>query len=521
MKFRFLRALTAAGFCASMIFEYGLGVDFPLTPTLWLLIAGVALLAHTAVGQTTNSWTNSVNGTWRWEDASNWSLGRKPLSSDSIFITNSVSAMPPNKFRVVVIDLSTATNFPETLLPQYVTLSGPGAFPFATHNNLQVNGTGIGAFAIQRDLTVMANSSFSISNSQVDVGMSAFGGVFDDGTIQLTSGFFEIEHGLFVGYQGFGQMTISDGLFVMGTDVQVGGGLAGAQGVMTFAGGTNLLQNLLIGYANGNTGTVWVTGGQLDGSDAVLGQNAVGQMTVSNGTVQLIGLNVAQSLGSPASGTFTVAGGTVTLSNNLTIGYGDCSVTGMVTLTGGELDVTNSSGTAVLEIINGTFNMSGGILRVDKLVKTNSCAHFIQTGGTILLNPNLDADSDGIPNGWEQQYGLDPFDPSDAVRDDDGDGFSNLQEYLAGTNPKDVNSRLRILAINPQGDDVRIRWTTGRGRTNAVQASDGTANGSFTDDFYDLVWIFSGGSGDITDQFLDFGGATNTPSRFYRVRVVP
>ena len=34
--------------------------------------------------------------------------------------------------------------------------------------------------------------------------------------------------------------------------------------------------------------------------------------------------------------------------------------------------------------------------------------------------------------------GLNPDDPSDASLDSDGDGFTNLQEYVAGTDPRET-----------------------------------------------------------------------------------
>ena len=46
-----------------------------------------------------------------------------------------------------------------------------------------------------------------------------------------------------------------------------------------------------------------------------------------------------------------------------------------------------------------------------------------------------DMDDDGIPDWWEERYGLDPMDPSDADSDLDGDGLSNLMEYKSGSNP--------------------------------------------------------------------------------------
>jgi pectate lyase len=47
----------------------------------------------------------------------------------------------------------------------------------------------------------------------------------------------------------------------------------------------------------------------------------------------------------------------------------------------------------------------------------------------------VDSDHDGMPDEWEKKYGLDPNDPSDAAKDLDGDGYTNLEEYLNGTDP--------------------------------------------------------------------------------------
>ena len=50
-----------------------------------------------------------------------------------------------------------------------------------------------------------------------------------------------------------------------------------------------------------------------------------------------------------------------------------------------------------------------------------------------------DTDNDGIPDGWEILYGLNPLSNADAVSDSDGDGLSNLQEYTAGSVPTKFN----------------------------------------------------------------------------------
>lgn len=51
----------------------------------------------------------------------------------------------------------------------------------------------------------------------------------------------------------------------------------------------------------------------------------------------------------------------------------------------------------------------------------------------------VDTDADGIPDEWEKLNGLDPNDPADASLDKDGDEFTNLEEFLAQTDPSDKN----------------------------------------------------------------------------------
>jgi len=46
-----------------------------------------------------------------------------------------------------------------------------------------------------------------------------------------------------------------------------------------------------------------------------------------------------------------------------------------------------------------------------------------------------DSDSDGMPDAWETRYGLNSIDASDATSDQDNDGVSALDEFLAGTIP--------------------------------------------------------------------------------------
>ena len=50
--------------------------------------------------------------------------------------------------------------------------------------------------------------------------------------------------------------------------------------------------------------------------------------------------------------------------------------------------------------------------------------------------PPVDTDEDGMPDAWERKFGLNPHDASDGSKDKDGDGYTNLEEYLNNTNPR-------------------------------------------------------------------------------------
>lgn len=47
----------------------------------------------------------------------------------------------------------------------------------------------------------------------------------------------------------------------------------------------------------------------------------------------------------------------------------------------------------------------------------------------------VDTDHDGMPDAWEGRFGLDPHNAKDGAMDLDGDGYTNLEEYLNATDP--------------------------------------------------------------------------------------
>ena len=121
---------------------------------------------------------------------------------------------------------------------------------------------------------------------------------------------------------------------------------------------------------------------------------------------------------------------------------------------------------------------------------------------------------------WQMQYFHCTDCPSAAESaDPDGDGQNNLAEFLAGTDPTNSVSVLRITSFSRESNNIRVTWTMGAGRTNALQVTSGTGGSYTTNNFADH-FIVTNTVGSTTN-FLDVGAATNASTRFYRVRLVP
>lgn len=112
----------------------------------------------------------------------------------------------------------------------------------------------------------------------------------------------------------------------------------------------------------------------------------------------------------------------------------------------------------------------------------------------------------GIPYDWMfQMWGSETGNWPSALTDTDGDGISNLQEFLQGTNPKDATSALRYkLRTTTQG--VFLDWNTQPGLMYQVQVST-QAGGN---------WVNLGGPRFAagTNDSLYVGGSN---SGFYRI----
>ena len=79
-----------------------------------------------------------------------------------------------------------------------------------------------------------------------------------------------------------------------------------------------------------------------------------------------------------------------------------------------------------------------GLMMNGDVVVANLDANRLDRFGTGAALPTCAGNTacDGIPDAWKIKYGLDVNDPSVAWADPDGDGLNNMEEFLAGTNPR-------------------------------------------------------------------------------------
>jgi hypothetical protein len=379
---------------------------------------------------------------------------------------------------------------------------------------------GTGSLTLQSNSVLNVNSNIVIVSSSLTV----------TSTVSLTGGSLIMSNGIVqVGPEGSGQFLVTGGSHII-RQIWMGSSNGLGSGFFHMSGGTLKILGNGTGPGQGLVSN-WVLwdGGDLDGSGTsfTVGDTHSSQAFLTgNGIASFADGYVGYSPG--FTGTYDQTNGVMYVSDALMIGTSDCanSAVGTVNLFGGTLYVTNATHTAVLEVLNGTLTMyAGATLVVDNLILTNSCGNFIQAGGSLITNnapvldPTLSTVGDGIPNGWKQQYGFNPFDPTVARADPDHDGQDNLNEYLCGTDPLNSKSVLKMTgAVVTNKTDVSVGWTTVGGHSYVLQTNGNPGGRAFQDS--GVAIAVPPGTGEGTTNYVQTNGAVNG-IQFYRVRLGP
>jgi hypothetical protein len=129
--------------------------------------------------------------------------------------------------------------------------------------------------------------------------------------------------------------------------------------------------------------------------------------------------------------------------------------------------------------------VDGGGLSLQRLAGTlygNEPLNWVAatpTPGTGNGTTSPDTDNDGIPDAVEDLMGLNYLDPLDAALDNDFDGLTNLQEYLAGTDHEDPDSNLKFAQITV-GTNIALTFQAVSNKTYSVLYKNSLTDGNWT-----------------------------------------
>ncbi len=398
-------------------------------------ILAAATACFTA-GAQINSWIKPSSGSW--DDASSWSLGVLPDSSQSVMITNSV-------WKAVAINPSTPINFPGSMTVSNLTILGatnafntlllnsvgtgsplvigvdsnaPGSLIIGdtnsavvmfssgliVNNALGTNGSPLGEFEIdgtfiQSDgsevaagfLDLNLNGTYNLTNGQVFIGSQFINGTFNQqgGTnlgavIFRNGGDYNLFDGVMEGHVGF--LNPYGGVFIQSGGTNISSLDLSAPGAYELSGGILISGDIVVGPAYLDPFTFGAGGIQQTGGTNIAGNISmgVGYYNLQGGTLTASNFSlgpVADRHGSYGSSFMQMGGylssGSVNLNGVYNTGFGLGPAT--YTLISGELE------TPAINMTMGLVNQTGGTNRVG-VMTLDTISGYTLSGGLLVVS---------------------------------------------------------------------------------------------------------------------------------------
>ena len=142
------------------------------------------------------------------------------------------------------------------------------------------------------------------------------------------------------------------------------------------------------------------------------------------------------------------------------------------------------------------------------VVITNLAGSATSAVATLTVSA-LDTDGDGMPDVWEMAHGLNKF-VNDAGLDPDLDGLTSLQEFIAGTDPQDGQSYLKLEATGAGPGFCVLRFVAISNRTYSVLARDVMGTNAW-------AWLRNVSPRPTNRVEIITDINTNGPARYYRL----
>ncbi len=410
------------------------------------ILLALALGSPCLLGQTT-TWTNYSNANNAWDAVANWDNGVGGISATNALLTSAVASHYKVEFlqpgvsltNLSIKNIATGGSTTLNIRTNGFQVSGAQLFDTGSIVNVHAGGTysnlqggpsktitirgaqfnvlgGTVYFAsnpsINGNGTLLVDGGSFTYNGSRNMYVGGFAG--DNALMTVSNGLLLSQKAIVVGYSGTGTVRVVGGALVNnGSSITLGYGLnnAHADARMEVTGGTVTNASPLILNLTTNP-TSWaelnISGGSfVQKSDTTIGASNHARVNLSGGSL-LVGSNVYLGDGGQAVGELLMSDAGVL---RVTNGAGSAEVflgkasagMGVVTKAGGDLwanrvsiragaftnsggflAVSNSTGTGVFDVQNGTFLMAGGTGAVDRLLATNGVASVFQFSGGLL-----------------------------------------------------------------------------------------------------------------------------------------